>query len=972
MRLDIPPMLIDRRESSSWVRTLALPAVLALAFIGVASLLIGRIQGEDARRTRSAVEVGGRAVGQSLARALEDDENYLEALADAWIRDALPEETFRFRAGRFVADHPELLNLTRVDPSLTIRDVAPREGNAQILGLRLTLPEPLRAATAAREGRRPVHTRPFTAIQGHPSLEIWVPVYRGETFLGLIAGVVSVERLLAASMPPSLAQMQRFELRGDAGDLLAESTSTPSPRPDIRNSVTLPVPGLTLTAAPLTEDRVRAGTLLLQLLCAGLAAAIGWALWLTRRDGARRKVAGQNLLRMAQIHAALGQVNQAIILSRSQDELLKRICRAMVEFGQLRMAWIGRLDPERRRVEIVCQEGDVNRYTEAIEIRIDESPWAEAPSARAIHGGTPFIANDFLAASAGAPWQAAAAAQGFRSAGAFPILKGGAIWGVLAVYSSELNFFGEHEIGLLDKAAANVSFALDHLEGEAQRARAEESLRVNEERLRNALEGASDGIWDVDMTTGGVYLSPRGCQILGFQGDELPAVIRVWNELVHPDDLEETRRSLAAYLDGGRDLFQVEQRLRTKDGGWKWILTRGKVTRRDAEGRPMRMTGTHTDLTERRAMEAEHARMERELHHAQKLDSLGALAGGVAHDMNNVLTAILSLAETLSFSFPEEAPQAKALGTIIQATERGKGLVKSLTHFARKDLADAALLDLNDLVRQEEGILRRTLRQKVSVIVDLEEGLPRILGEAGLLGSAIMNLSINARDAMPEGGAITLRTRRRPGGVELEVADTGQGMAPDVLARATEPFFTTKPVGQGTGLGLAMVYSTLKAHGGTLDIRSAPGEGTTVVLRFPAAPEPPGAPPAADPAQTPSRAPRRLLLVDDDELIRSSVPAALARQGHAVESAGSGARALELLEGGLDPDLVILDYNMPGMNGAETLDRIMALRGRIPVIVATGFVDTELSEALARWPKVLCLPKPFTTEALQAAIDRLT
>ncbi len=525
---------------------------------------------------------------------------------------------------------------------------------------------------------------------------------------------------------------------------------------------------------------------------------------------------------------------------------------------------------------------------------------------------------------------------------------------------------------MLDKAAANVSFALDHLEGEAQRARAEESLRVNEERLRNALEGASDGIWDVDMATGDVYLSPRGCQILGFQGDELPAIARAWNELVHPEDLPETDRILAEYLGGGRDLFQVEQRLRTKDGGWKWILARGKVTRRDADGRPLRMTGTHTDLTERRAMEAEHARMERELQHAQKLDSLGALAGGVAHDMNNVLTAILSLAETLAFSFPEGAPQAKALGTIIQATERGKGLVKSLTHFARKDLADAALLDLNDLVRQEEELLRRTLRQKVSVTADLEEGLPRILGEAGLLGSAIMNLCINARDAMPEGGAITLRTRRRAEGVDLEVADTGQGMAPDVLARATEPFFTTKPAGQGTGLGLAMVYSTLKAHGGALDIRSAPGEGTTVVLRFPAAPEAaPEEPPSAGPAHAPSRA-RRLLLVDDDELIRSSVPAALARQGHAVESAGSGARALELLEGGLDPELVILDYNMPGMNGAETLDRIMALRGGIPVIVATGFVDTGLSEALARWPKVLCLPKPFTTEALQAAIDRLT
>jgi len=964
------PMLEDRRETPSWARTFGLPSLLAVAFVGVASLLIGRIQGEDGRRQRAAMEDGGKAVGQSLVRILTDDESYLEALAAEWSRDSLTDAAFQFRASRFVANHPELLNLTRVDAALTIRDAAPREPNAQILGLKLTLPEPLKAATAARESRRPRRTRPFTAIQGNPSLEIWVPVYRGDAFIGLIAGVVSVERLLGAALPPSLARLQRFELRGDGGDLLAESTSTLSPRPGLRQKVDLPMPGLALYTESLVPDRVRAGTVLLLVLCIGLAAAIGWALWLTRRDVARRKTAGRKLLRMAQLYSALSQVNQAIIRSRSQDELLKRICKAMVEFGQLRMAWIGRQDPEQRRVEIICEEGDADRYTEFLDIRTDTSSWGEEPAGHAIKDETYFIANDFLGASANLPWHDAAAARGFRSAAAFPIRQGGGIWGVLMVYSSELNVFGEPEIGLLCEAAANVSFALDHIAGEAQRVRAEEALRVNEERLRNALEGASDGIWDVDMISGQVYLSPRGCQILGYQEEELPHIARVWNELVHPEDLPETNLALSNYLGGKRDLFQVEQRLRTKEGTWKWVLARGKVTRRDGLGHPLRMTGTHTDLTERKEMEAEHRRMELELQHAQKLDSLGALAGGVAHDMNNVLTAILSLAETLRFSFPEAG--AQALATIIQATERGKGLVKSLTDFARKDLPDARLLDLNELVRQEEAILLRTLRQKVQIQVALEEGLPRILGETGMLGSAIMNLCINARDAMPEGGTITLRTHRSPDGVELVVEDTGRGMAPEVLARATEPFFTTKPAGKGTGLGLAMVYSTLKAHGGNLAIWSVPGKGTRVVLRFPPAPEAAlGGPAPLPQAGASTRTPRKLLLVDDDELIQSSVPAALSNLGHVVHSATTGSHALELLAGGLKVDVVILDYNMPGMNGAETLDRIMGLDRGIPVIIATGFVDAELSAALARWPKVLSLPKPFTSEALQLAIDGL-
>ena len=461
-----------------------------------------------------------------------------------------------------------------------------------------------------------------------------------------------------------------------------------------------------------------------------------------------------------------------------------------------------------------------------------------------------------------------------------------------------------------------------------ERKRVEEALAESENRLRFAFEGANDGLWDVQMQTGAVYLSPRGCEILGYRPEELPEIAKVWNDLVHPDDLPETQRWLQAHLEGSTPVFQVEQRLRTKSGAWKWVLARGKVVTRDATGGPLRMTGTHTDITDRKLADTERRQLTAQLHQSQKLESLGSLAGGVAHDINNVLAAILGLASGHRERLGPADPMARPLDTITSACLRGRDVVKSLLYFARKDLETFGPVDLNGIVREMVQLLESTTLKRIPITTELEAGLAPIDGDAGALSHSLMNLCLNALDAMPGGGTLRIRTRGRgDGGLELSVRDTGEGMTEAVIKQAIEPFFTTKAAGKGTGLGLAMVYGTVQAHKGTFAMHSEPGQGTEITLSFPGSAQAlGGASRLPEPGHGGPDKALRILLVDDDELIRNSLAPMLEMVGLRVWAAADGLAGLAQLEQGLEVDRVILDLNMPGLSGLQTLPRILALR----------------------------------------------
>ncbi len=497
-----------------------------------------------------------------------------------------------------------------------------------------------------------------------------------------------------------------------------------------------------------------------------------------------------------------------------------------------------------------------------------------------------------------------------------------------------------------------------------ERMKAERALRASQASLAEAQRIAHLGNWELDLGSNALTWSDEIFRIFELEPGAFGASYEAFLDTVHPEDRERVDQ---AYRDSVRDRtpYDIVHRLALPDGRIKIVRERGE-TRYSPEGQPLRTTGTVQDITEQEVAEQERRRLESELQHLQRLESLGSLAGGVAHDMNNILAVILNLAE-LRLEEAPRTPEAEAFEQVRKACLRGADLVRRLTRFARKEMESAEPIDLNRLVREQAEVLERTTLRKAEWRLDLAPELPAVMGQPAELGNALINLCLNALDAMPRGGTLDLRTRRLPGGgVELCVEDHGVGMPPEVLARALDPFFTTKPVGKGTGLGLAMVYGTMKAHGGSVELQSEVGRGTRAFLRFPPAtclaPAPvPGPGPAAP------LPPSRILLVDDDELIRLSVPPLLEALGLQVECVDGGRPALERLAQVPAVDLVILDQNMPQMSGAETLARIRERWPGLPVLMASGYPDPELS----RFERMAAIEKPYTLETLRTALAGL-
>jgi len=379
------------------------------------------------------------------------------------------------------------------------------------------------------------------------------------------------------------------------------------------------------------------------------------------------------------------------------------------------------------------------------------------------------------------------------------------------------------------------------------------------------------------------------------------------------------------------------------------------------------------DLSERRRIEEERARFDNQLRRNEKLDSLGALAGGVAHDMNNVLSAVMGLASVHLEDVPEGTTLHQDLATITRACERGATMVKGLLGFARETLPMKRETDVNVVVNESVALLERTTLKKIRLDVNLAKDLLTIQADPAALSHALMNLCVNAMDAMPDGGTLTLRTRNHNDTtVLLEVKDTGCGMPTEVLNKALDPFFTTKPIGKGTGLGLAIVFGTVKAHHGTMELQSTPGQGTLVQLYLPAqkATLEVTLPTERRPSMPVARA-LNVLLIDDDELIQHAVHRILRAAGHTVTTVSGGAKAIAVVEAGLRPNLVVLDMNMPELDGAATLPRLRKLLPNVPVVLSTGQADQDAQTLATSHALVTLLPKPFSAAALGQKLDSL-
>ena len=373
------------------------------------------------------------------------------------------------------------------------------------------------------------------------------------------------------------------------------------------------------------------------------------------------------------------------------------------------------------------------------------------------------------------------------------------------------------------------------------------------------------------------------------------------------------------------------------------------------------------DISERKRAEEERHKLEERLNRTNALEALGVLAAGVAHNLNNVLAVIMGTASMHDLLAND--PVSRDFKIIDAACMRGRSIIRSLIQFAKPSIYNQSPCELHMLIREICTLLENTTLNRIKIVKIFAHEPLWIKGDAGSINHALLNLALNSLDAMPEKGTLTLRTTTLEGDwVELSIEDNGSGMTPEVMSHAFEPFFTTKEVGQGTGLGLSMAYGVMKAHGGTLEIASHPGQGTSVKLRFPRIPAPVTNEIVNTP--TPSLASMNVYLVGDDEDVRFLMPRILKQAGVLqVKTFPGGEAVLEALHSGEVPDLIILDQNMPGLNGIQTMERIRDQHPEMPILISSG------QPGIADWdcfkqPKFGVIPKPFTMEEILAKLGQ--
>jgi len=503
--------------------------------------------------------------------------------------------------------------------------------------------------------------------------------------------------------------------------------------------------------------------------------------------------------------------------------------------------------------------------------------------------------------------------------------------------------------------------------GERQAAAA---LRETEDRFRSAFEDAAIGMAIVAPDGRFVRVNRALCELSGYSEDELLGL--TVRDLTHPDDWEENRRRIRDVLAGPARTFQMEKRYVGKGGSEVWVLLSASLVR-DAGGEPLYFVSEMQDVTGRK-------RTEEQLREAQKMDAIGQLAGGIAHDFNNLLTAIRGYAELVLARLGDEDPLRGDVDEIAIAADRASSLTRQLLAFGRRQVLQPAVLDPNAVVVDMERMLRRLIGEHIELVTALEPALGCVRADRGQIEQVILNLAVNARDAMHEGGRLTIATssleldaagaQRHPDlapgrYVVLSASDTGAGIDARTKERVFEPFFTTKEPGKGTGLGLATVYGIVRQSGGQIELESEPGRGATFTVYLPHAGD--GAPlPEIGVEPVPASTAGRgiVLLVEDDGQVRRLTHRLLEQEGYTVVAAPNAAGALALSSRGEPIDLVLTDVVMPGMNGPELVELLRRERPGVGVLYMSGYADDQVIGRRELEADALLLEKPFTRELL--------
>jgi PAS domain S-box-containing protein len=805
-----------------------------------------------------------------------------------------------------------------------------------------------------------------------------------------------------------------------------------------------------------------------------------------------RKLAEFRLHRLNRLHTVLSKTSEAVVRCRSRQELYESFCRILVQDGLLRMSYIAEIDPDTGFVQPLAGCGTGLDYLNCLLITTDGGPRSQGPVGTACRTGEYDCCNDFKDDPRMGPWRDNALKHGFLATAAFPIKPQGKTTGVLALYASEVNYFQEDEIRLMVAVANNLSFALEVLQQEDQRQRAEYALRISEANMAAAQRLARFGNWEHTLATGQLQWSPVIYTIFGLDPrTDLPSFSLFLS--VIPDEDRTRLQEAQAHALATRGKLDVEHRLIRPDGSIRWVHELGQAEY-DESGQPVRLTGTVLDITHRKRTESRMRRLfesnvqgvyfwkldgtisqandaflamtgytrndfeqgllnwrtmtppefdaadqagrdamaasgyctpfekeylrkdgtrlpvligfasfddspdegvcfvldlttrkqlEQQFLRSQRMESIGTLAGGIAHDLNNALGPILLSLDILRTRYPDPASK-ELLDIIHQSAQRGADMVRQLLSFARGVEGHQVEVQTSHLVEEISRIANETFLKHIKVRTQIQADLWPVLGDPTQLHQVLLNLCVNARDAMSEGGTLTLSAANvildshysslnpdaRPGSwLHLKVEDTGSGMAPEIIEKIFDPFFTTKPLGEGTGLGLSTSLGIIKSHHGFLRVHSTPGTGTTFEIYLPAltgstAPASPSAP-----AVLPRGHQELILVVDDELTVRQITQRTLEAHGYRVLQAADGAEAIAIFVNRRQEIAAVLtDMMMPIMDGPATIRVLHRLSPLLPIIAASGLSEDHRNNGTTTPGIRHFLPKPYTAEALLNAL----
>jgi two-component system cell cycle sensor histidine kinase/response regulator CckA len=643
-------------------------------------------------------------------------------------------------------------------------------------------------------------------------------------------------------------------------------------------------------------------------------------------------------------------VGMALTRRNGLDEILQACAEAVARHLGAVLARIWMFDEHRQALELQASAGTVPRA--------DEAPLGESIAGYIAQERRPYQTHAVLDDPSRVPEQQWVRREGVAAAAGYPLVVEGRLVGVVVVFTRQ---------ELPASVSATLGAIADFLALGIQRKRSEAVLRDSEERFRQLAENISGVFWMTDPAKKQIlYISPAYEAIWGRTCESLRQQPESFLDAIHPEDRPSVVNALRAGVDRP---YELEYRIVRPDGVVRRIRDRGFPVR-DAADRVIRVAGIAEDVTQRRQLEMQ-------LRHAQKMEAIGRLAGGVAHDFNNLLSVIYGHSQLLAATSPSPERLRESLAEISRAAERGAALTQQLLAFGRRQVVEPKVLDLNAVVTEARNLLQRLTGEDVQLAITLAPRLSPVKADPSQIDQVLINLALNAREAMPRGGRLAIETgevdldaayaishpEARPGRyVLLTLSDTGCGMTPALQARIFEPFFSTKE--DSTGLGLSVVDGIVKQSGGHLTLESRPGRGTTFKIYFPATTEPVEAASQRPPA-APAQDGGTVLLVEDEHPVRTVTAQLLEALGYRVLQAGSAEEALLLVQGSPERiDLLMTDVIMPGMSGRELAETLRMRDPSLKVLFQSGHTDDMIVRHGILHAEVAFLKKPFTLDGL--------